>query len=279
MTHSKSLDASPDESGERVSQLARCGQRCFDSRRRVNSTVRLLRGGITLKRLLNLSLFALLLVITLTPASARTGSTPTYGILIDNSGSLRMQLPQIKSLAKELVSRFHQRGPISVYTFVRQGEVLVPASDAEWTQDIATLNNFIDRVVVTAGRTTLFDSIYSIAERIDIRVNANSAGISEKILILITDGQDRDSKISQQPLIEDLKKNGYKVYAIGMVQDLEDEAVYFDAKNPRRVVKKERPKKMAIQFLSEITTSTGGRVVFPKDKFKVDAVLDELLTP
>lgn len=223
------------------------------------------------------ALFGLLMAFT--SAFAQSDRQPAYGVLLDNSGSLRSQIPHIKLVAKELVRRLHQRGPVSLFRFVTQDKVLVPDSGVEWTQDSDRLYQFIDSLMVTTGRTTLFDSINSIAERIDIRVSANSAGISEKILILITDGEDRDSQISQQRLIEDLRKNRYKVYAIGLVQDLEDEAVYFDAKNPRRVVKKEHPKKMAIQFLSEITTSTGGRAVFPKDKFKVDAVLDELLTP
>lgn len=223
-------------------------------------------------------LWALLgLLFAFTSAFAQNGQKPAYGVLLDNSGSLRGQIPQIKLISKELVRRLHHRGPVSLFRLVNQDKVLVPYSDAEWTQDTDRLDQFIDSLTVTAGRTTLFDSIRSIADIIDSRVGANGPDVSEKVLILITDGEDRESQIPQKRLIEDLKKNGYKVYAIGLVQDLQDEAVYFDAKDPRRVVMKTRPKKMAMEFLSEITTSTGGRVVFPKHKFKVDAVLNELL--
>lgn len=205
-----------------------------------------------MKRLLIFLLFALTLGITFTRASAQTNSKPTYGILVDNSGSLRMQLPQIKSLAKELVSRLHQRGPLSVYTFVRQGEVLVPASDAEWTQDSVALNGFIDRIAVTAGRTTLFDSINSVADRLEAKANAGN-NVSEKVLILLTDGEDRDSQISAKTLIDYLASHGFKVYAVGLVQDLEDK--------PGLIRKS--PKEIAVQFLNELTKQTGGRY-FPR---------------
>lgn len=230
-----------------------------------------------MKLQLALPIFALLLANITAPVFAQAEPTPAYGILMDNSGSLRTQLPQIKSVARELVSRVHQRGPVSVFTFATQGEVLVPVSDAEWTQDRATLDRFIDTVAVRAGRTTLIDSINSIAQRLDLKAETSTHPVSEKILILLTDGEDRQSQISQEQLINDLKKSGYKVYAVGLVQELDDEAIYFDAQNPRRVVEKDRPKKMAIQLLSEITRGTGGRVIFPKHKFKVDAVLKELL--
>lgn len=43
-----------------------------------------------------------------------------------------------------------------------------------------------------------------------------------KVLILITDGEDRESKIKEKQLIAELKQNQIKVYAVGLVQELDE---------------------------------------------------------
>jgi len=74
--------------------------------------------------------------------------------------------------------------------------------------------------------------------------------------------------LSYEPLvIKELKATGVKVYAIGLIRQL-------DADTLIRISPRER----AETFLTKITKETGGRAVFPKSKkIDVDGLLNELL--
>jgi len=153
-----------------------------------------------------------------------------------------------------------------VFNFIRQGELAVISSGVEWTQDKDLLDKQIDSLAVTAGRTTLLDSIHSIAEKTVLK----AASDKDKIMILITDGEDRRSTIPAKELIRQLRENGFKVYAVGLVQDLD---------NKDGLIRRSS-KERAIELLTTITKETGGRVVFPKSsKDNVDSLLSELLAP
>lgn len=78
----------------------------------------------------------------------------------------------------------------------------------------------IDNINIAAGRTTLWDAISSMAKATDEKARAEK--LSEKVLVLITDGEDRDSKITEKQLIEELKGIGVKVYIIGLTQQLDE---------------------------------------------------------
>nr|ART39451.1 J321 [uncultured bacterium] len=91
-----------------------------------------------------------------------------------------------------------------------------------------------------------------------------------KLIVLITDGEDRKSKIKEKELLAELQQHQIKVFAIGLVQELDNEAGLMRPSAKRRAVK----------FLSNITKETGGRALFPKSNSgAVDALLFELFAP
>ena len=84
-----------------------------------------------------------------------------------------------------------------------------------------------------------------------------------KVIIMITDGEDRVSEKSLKEVVAKLKENKISVYAIGLVQQLEGS---------------KRGK--ASDFLKSLTKQTGGRVVFPKsDNLDAQNQLSELALP
>lgn len=221
--------------------------------------------------------FYLFLVVTLTlPLSnlafRRSEKKIAYGVLIDNTRSLETQFPQVKALAKEVVRHIHQRGSISLFNFLAQGDkrnpLAVVTSGVEWSQDESLLNSYIDSLRIEAGQTTLLDAIYTIATKLDGKVGLDKDAFADKVIILITDGEDRVSKVKEKQLIKELKERGVKVYAIGLIQALGEE----------RHINNRSPKETATTFLKKITKETSGRVVFPTSKqTEVDALLSEVL--
>ena len=185
-----------------------------------------------------------------------------YGILVDSTGSMRSQFGVVNLLAKAIVHQVHDHGPISIFSFdasgIGAGSRAVPAVRIEHTQNEYLLNRTIDGFYVQGGQTALLDAI----EFMHSRLRAQ-AGATDRIIILITDGEDRVSTEKQNDLVRALKDDKISVYAIGLVRELED-----------------GKRSKAIKLLTSITKETGGRVVFPKgDRIDIQNLLAELSLP
>lgn len=194
-----------------------------------------------------------------------------YGILIDNTGSLKSQFSEIITLGKGVVKHVHQRGSISLFSFIRQSTKNAPLAvikpGVEWSEDKSLLDRYIGNLAVEAGQTTLKDAIYSIAHNLNTKVNLDQDAYAGKVIILLTDGEDRVSRVKEKELIQVLKEGGIKVYALGLVQELDRDGGFI----------RRNPKDKAVDFLKKITKETGGRVIFPKAQTNIDSLVRELL--
>src|ERR1700682_4716519 len=212
-----------------------------------------------LRRVSFYALTVLLLTLILSAlASAQNEKKIVYAVLIDNTRSLETQFPQVRALAKGVVTQINQRGSISLFSFMAQGDkrhtLAVVTWGVEWSQDRRLLDTYIDNLRIEAGQTTLLDAIHSIAEKLNAKASFDKNAFADKVMILITDGEDRVSKVKEKELIKELKESGIKVCAIGLIQALDEYGGI--------IVKS--PKETAIGFLKKITKETGGVVIFPK---------------
>ena len=194
-------------------------------------------------------------------SSAQEKKRIAYGILLDDTGSMRSQLEMVEEIGKGVVHQVHDHGPVSLFDFASQGlgraSRAVPTPRIEATQDEQLLNQTINNLYVQGGQTTLLDAIEFIGDSL-----AQESPDTNKVIILITDGEERSSKINQKQLIQKLNEHKTSVFAIGLVQQLD----------------KSRSK--AVDLLKLITKETGGRVVFPKsDRQNLQSLLAELEIP
>src|SRR2546423_6539190 len=89
------------------------------------------------------------------------------------------------------------------------------------------------------------------------------AAATDKIIILITDGEDRVSEKNRKEVLGKLKENRTSVYAIGLVEQLEGSK-----------------RSKATDLLKLLTKETGGRVIFPKsNQLEIQSLLTELAVP
>ena len=212
-------------------------------------------------KLLQLITVILLLLTTSVICAAQENKKIAYGILLDDTGSMRSQLEMVKEIGRGVVHQVHDHGPVSLFDFASQGlgraSRAVPTPRIEATQDEQLLNRTINNLYVQGGQTTLLDAIEFIGDSLD-----QESPDTNKVIILITDGEERSSKINQKQLIQKLKEHKTSVFAIGLVQQLD----------------KSRSK--AVDLLKLITKETGGRVVFPKpDRQDLQSLLAELAIP
>lgn len=212
----------------------------------------------------------LLLISICAACGAQEKKKIAYGILLDNTGSMRSQFETVKAIAKAVARQIHNHGAVSLIDFASGGQFrearAIPTPRIERTQDQQLLEQTIDNLYVEGGQTTLLDAIQFLAERL----GQQSSDTPDRVIILITDGEERSSAVKQKQLIEKLKEQKIRVYAIGLVQQLDSESGFT---HPSRRSK-------AIELLKDLTNGTGGRAVFPKsDRDDLQRLLTELAIP
>jgi hypothetical protein len=213
------------------------------------------------------SLFRLSIALLFLPAAVivspgQEKKQIAYGMLLDSTGSMRSQFSTVLDIGKAVVHQTHEHGPVSIFNFAseRPGRPsnAMTVERIERSQDEDRLDRTIDNLYVEGGQTTLLDAIQFIGER--LRQESPDA---EQVIILVTDGEERSSQIKQKQLVQQLKDWKVKVFAVGLVQDLE----------PSKRAK-------ASELLKLICRETGGRaVVVEPGIVKVENVIADLALP
>ena len=217
-------------------------------------------------------LILILLVLGLSNSTRGQSDKKTLSaVLIDNSGSMRSQFVRVTDLGDGIVQHTHLDGTSAVFSFEATGNPKdsppLALTNSGWTSNRSLLRGYVRNLRIEPGQTTLFDAIHSMAEQMNAKANIEKDSYARKVLVLITDGEDRLSKIKSKQLLAELKQANIQVYAVGLVQAL-DKEVGFIGKSPRGG---------AVKFLRSIAESTGGRVVLPKtNRDDVDTLLREL---
>jgi RNase H-fold protein (predicted Holliday junction resolvase) len=96
-----------------------------------------------------------------------------------------------------------------------------------------------------------------------LRNDKGNNGASQRILILITDGDERHSHYKLETLLALLREKKVEVYVIGFVQDLKQHGA--------------RTEERAIRFLSKLAEESGGRAYFPASMSEVKDIAGVLL--
>lgn len=202
---------------------------------------------------------ASLLLLSLSIVAPAQSDQPTlFGILLDNSGSLRSQFDRVLELGDQVLEDAHKRGPISIFSFKGTGDPKdappLTVAHTIWNQDREVLSRYLDSLFIEGGQTNLLDAVHSMVNHINAKAEQDKTPNARKVLVLITDGEDRKSKIKEKELLAELQQHQIKVFAIGLVRELEDE-MRLGSGNPRS---------KAVKLLTKIAKETGGRALFPK---------------
>lgn len=199
---------------------------------------------------------SLLLLCLPIAARAQSDQPALYGILLDNSGSLRTQFDRVLELGHQVVQDAHKQGPVSIFSFRGRGNPKeappLMVVHTIWNQDPIVLSRYLDSLFIEGGQTNFLDAIHSMVNHINAKAEQDKTPHARKVLVLITDGEDRKSQIEEKELLAELQQHQIKVFAIGLVQELDRQAYMRSARDK------------AIKLLNKVTKQTGGRALFPK---------------
>lgn len=172
----------------------------------------------------------------------------SYGLVIDNSGSLKGLLNSVVEAGKAIINGNQPEDETLLVRFVGSDRI---ENLQDFTSTTAALNDALDELYVEEGQTALIDAVYVSVGRVAEYKRSDSL-FRRRALVLITDGEDRASFYKEDQLFKRLRESGVQVFAIGLVGELR-------GAGPLRT----GPRGRAVNFLRRLAEETGGRALFP----------------
>jgi len=179
----------------------------------------------------------------------------SYGLVIDGSGSMRSQINEILGAAGRIVSSNRPSDETFVVRFVSTDKIYV---QQEATSNKTALFKALDQFYIEGGLSAVVDAIYLSAQK--LAELKDTGQLRRRILILVTDGEDRVSFYKQDKLFELLGENNIQVFTIALTNEL-----------------KPSSRDKAMKLLTRLALDTGGRTYFPDSKTDIERVAAEII--
>lgn len=187
-----------------------------------------------------------------------------YGIVVDNSGSMRQQLDKVVEAGKILVNTNRPDDETLIIRFVGRDKIEI---EQPFTSNKIDLIDALDNLYIEGGQTAVIDAVYLAVENIDDYQREKSSDSSRRrALILVTDGEDRNSYYNEKQLFELLRESEVQIYVIGFIDDLSKEGGFI----------KKSPQAQAKAFLERLATESGGKAYFPKSAAELPELAREI---
>ena len=184
-------------------------------------------------------------------------------LAIDSSGSLRSMFAAVLESARVIVINRRPEDEILIERFISSDRI---EKVQGFTRDGNLLTTAISGFYIEGGQSAIIDALYVAAS--SFAEFKKTSRDRRRVVVIITDGEDRNSYYSQEKLLNMLHETDVQVFALGFVIELDKEA------SGRRPGARDRAEKL----LTTITSETGGRVFFPKNKTELIDSLQQLIT-
>ena len=168
------------------------------------------------------------------------------GIVIDNSGSMRLKRPSVNAAALNLVRASNPQDQVFVVNFNNDFYL-----DQDYTGNVSLLRDALERIEARGG-TALYDAVVASSDHL-----MKNAKLQRKILLVVTDGEDTASRLTLAEAVRAIAVDGGPtVYAIGLLGE-----------------ERERKARRGLRKLAE---QSGGVAYFPANVDAVEAISQQI---
>lgn len=173
-------------------------------------------------------------------------------LLVDNSLTIRADIEKLERAAREFAYEIFEGDKLLIVGYDEEAEIV-----SDWTDDAKAIESSL-RLFRKKGQPHLFDAASAVMEQA-----LRTASGQKRVMVVISDGLDRGSKITFEKTLADLQRLDITVYAV-QAQDRTRGAIRRDTPKPRQVIDK-------------LVEGTGG-AIFSIDEPNVaaKAICDEL---
>jgi Ca-activated chloride channel homolog len=173
----------------------------------------------------------------------------SIGLLIDNSGSMRDKRTAINNAALELMRESNRQDTAFVVNFNDHAYL-----DQGFTKDLVSLNRGLSHFD-SRGTTALYDAVAASADEL-----SKHATNSKQMLLIVSDGADNASHLTEQKAIQRVQDlGGPVVYSIGLLYDAD-----------------QREYQSAHEALQTLSNDTGGVAYFPRSLEEVNSIASDV---
>jgi Ca-activated chloride channel family protein len=188
----------------------------------------------------------------------------SYGLAVDTSGSLRAQLPTVIEAGKAIINSNKQGDETFLVRFISSDKI---ETVQDFTANKEALMDGLDSFYVEGGQTAVIDAVYLSAEHVSEYRRGDGDDRRRRALIVITDGEDRNSFYKQEQLFARLREEDVQIFVIGFVNELDKDAGLI----------RKSPRDKAVNLINRLATETGGRAFFPESISELPGIANEII--
>jgi Ca-activated chloride channel homolog len=188
----------------------------------------------------------------------------SYGLAVDTSGSLRSQLPTVIEAGKSIINSNKPGDETFLVRFISSDKI---ETVQDFTANKELLADGLDSFYVEGGQTAIIDAVYLSAEHVSEYRKGDDGDRRRRALIVITDGEDRNSFYKQEQLFARLREDDVQIFVIGFVNELDKEAGFI----------RKSPREKAINLINKLAEETGGRAFFPDSVAELPQIANEII--
>jgi Ca-activated chloride channel family protein len=197
-----------------------------------------------------LTLFAALQTVNAQAADAPKTEPAllSVGLVVDNSGSYRLLLDRVIDLASNIVDQKGGDDEMFLVTFVDTSKIVLRQ---DFTHVKSDLHDAAENMFIEGGQTAILDALKFSARLFSESENAPANG--QRILILISDGDERNSAAKLDDVLKFLKDEKIRVYVIAISDE-----------------------RLNTKLLERIAKETGGEKFVPKTRADIASVAKQI---
>jgi Ca-activated chloride channel family protein len=176
-------------------------------------------------------------------------------LLVDTSASMEEKLKTAQDAAVRFTRTLRPQDLAQVVQFNERATPL-----QTFTNDLQALEKAI-RMTEASGPTALHNALYVALK--DLGRDKRAAELRRRAIVILSDGEDTASLVTDDQVLELAKKSEINIYAISL--------------RPQRTTDRQRQAfSQAEYLLNALTRETGGRAYFPASIGELDSVYDRI---
>ena len=188
----------------------------------------------------------------------------SYGLAVDTSGSLRSQLQSVIDAGKTIINANKPGDETFLVRFISSDKI---ETVQDFTASKEQLTDGLDSFYVEGGQTAIIDAVYLSAEHVSEYKKGDEDDRRRRALIVITDGEDRNSFYKQEQLFARLREEDVQIFVIGFVNEFDKDAGLI----------RKSPREKAVGLINKLATETGGRAFFPESIADLPQIASEII--
>lgn len=185
-----------------------------------------------------------------------------YALLIDATGSFARLFASALEAAKLFIINRRPQDQVAIVRFVNSGTI---EAVQRFSGDGDALLKALDKLYVGKGQSALIDALYLSTQYVAEHNKSNDG--RRKVVVVITDGEDRISYYKPEQLVKLLRETGVQVFAVGLIANLDHDQRFHQP----------TPRQRAVNFLTTVADESGGRLFLPETREELSASAAQIL--